>query len=415
MDKSKDNDRNVKKASPRLKIILALSFLVAILFAFLIVYIINPEFKVSADNAMKKMPLISSIAGIGDSAQDIEAQKNDLAEYYLSLDEGRVIDKLMLLKKQDKRLYKEIVQLMKDDDFESTQEVLSEISLKEMKKNALKREIESMKKEKAGDILEKARYYAKVGLLQTVRDIEDDIRMLEIDSTYAASLLQDMKPKYAARVIYYIDVDIKDAVETNLKGDAAQKIKRELLTFEKYIEEMDSMTMLYADKDYNQASLELQDKEKFKAEDVAYIIANMEVVQAGKILACFQDETYANDVIEEINKIKLLNDQIDTGSLYTTVNVMDSYIGRVAELRESYKKMESTALADIIKNILGRDEIYKEYPVGEGVLRITQEELLVDILRGLPPKSISKILKELGAQKASELTRKMGLPEEGGY
>ncbi|AHM56659.1 hypothetical protein EAL2_c13640 [Peptoclostridium acidaminophilum DSM 3953] len=415
MDKSKDNDRNVKKASPRLKIILALSFLVAILFAFLIVYIINPEFKVSADNAMKKMPLISSIAGIGDSAQDIEAQKNDLAEYYLSLDEGRVIDKLMLLKKQDKRLYKEIVQLMKDDDFEFTQEVLSEISLKEMKKNALKREIESMKKEKAGDISEKARYYAKVGLLQTVRDIEDDIRMLEIDSTYAASLLQDMKPKYAARVIYYIDVDIKDAVETNLKGDAAQKIKRELLSFEKYIEEMDSMTMLYADKDYNQASLELQDKEKFKAEDVAYIIANMEVVQAGKILACFQDETYANDVIEEINKIKLLNDQIDTGSLYTTVNIMDSYIGRVSELRESYKKMESTALADIIRNILGRDEIYKEYPVGEGVLRITQEELLVDILRGLPPKSISKILKELGAQKASELTRKMGLPEEGGY
>jgi len=415
MDQAKDKDRNVKKASPRLKIILALSFLVAILFAFLIVYIINPKFKVAADKAMGEMPLISSIAGIGDSAQEIEAQKRDLAEYYLSLDEERIVDKLMLLKKQDKRLYKEIVQLMKDDDFEFTQDILSEIVLKETKKNTLKSEVESMKREKAGDISEKAKYYSKVGLLQTVRDIEDDIRSLEIDSTYAASLLQEMKPKYAARVIYYIDADIRDAVETNLKGEAAQKISREMLSFEKYIEEMDSMTMLYADKEYRQASLELEDKEKFKAEDVAYIIANMEVVQAGKILASFSDKTYSNDVIEEINRIKLLNDQIDTGSLYTTVNIMDSYIGKVEELRESYKKMDATALADIIKNILGRDEIYKEYPVGEGVLRITQEELLVDILRGLPPKSISKILKELGAQKASELTRKMGLPEEGGY
>lgn len=285
MDQAKDKDRNVKKASPRLKIILALSFLVAILFAFLIVYIINPKFKVAADKAMGEMPLISSIAGIGDSAEDIEAQKRDLAEYYLSLDEERIIDKLMLLKKQDKGLYKEIVQLMKDDDFELTQDILSEIKLKEMKKNTLRREVEGMKREKAGDISEKAKYYSKVGLLQTVRDIEDDIRSLEIDSTYAASLLQEMKAKYAARVIYYIDADIRDAVETNLKGEAAQKISREMLSFEKYIEEMDSMTMLYADKEYRQASLELEDKEKFKAEDVAYIIANMDVVQAGKILA----------------------------------------------------------------------------------------------------------------------------------
>lgn len=414
VDTSKDKKRKL------IFIAIPAALLMVVLVTFFILYTFNPNIKNYADEFFKKVPVVSRLMekskykkeSQGQTQQEVEDQKRTLAKYYVSLDMDRTVDKLMLLKNQDKNFYREMIQIMREIDSNYTQGIIQEIGMKEMKKDTFKSELESMKMEKIEEKSEFAKNYSKLGIYETVKNMEDKIMALEIDSEYAAGILEFLKPAYCARALYYMDFEIADAIKSHLKQDLLKDIEREMISYQDFLNKMKGKASEYDGKDYKEAQKQLSNEEAYSREEVANIMLFLDPLQAGKILSEFEDEGYKNEVIKELAELKKLNEQDNMQDIYVMINIMSEYKDRVLELTKTYKTMKPKQVADIANQMTSSNQIYKEYIVGTEKVKITEEELLIDILNNMEPKFLSKMFVELGTSKSAELTRKMGLPNQ---
>ncbi|KDR95164.1 hypothetical protein SAMN02745945_00465 [Peptoclostridium litorale DSM 5388] len=417
VDTSKDEKNKKRKL---IFIAIPAALLMVVLVTFFILYTFNPKIKNYANELFKKVPVVSGLMeknkdkkeSQGQTQQEVEEQKRTLAKYYVSLDMDRTVDKLMLLKNQDKNFYREMIQLMREVDSNYTQGIIQEIGMKEMKKDTFKSEIENMNMEKIEEKSELAKNYSKLGIYETVKNMEDKIMALEIDSEYAAGVLELLKSAYCARVLYYMDFEIADAIKSHLNQDFLKDVEREMLSYQNFLNKMKGKASEYDGKDYKEAQKQLSNEEAYSREEVANIMLFLDPMQAGKILSEFEDEDYKNEVIKELAELKKLNEQDNMQDIYVMINIMSEYRDRVLELTKTYKTMKPKQVADIANQMTSSNQIYKEYIVGTEKVKITEEELLIDILDNLEPKFLSKMFVELGISKSAELTRKMGLPNQ---
>ncbi len=423
MNEVADTPKDKKKNNKKLLIIaIPVALLMIVAVTFFIVYTFNPKVKNYANGFFEKMPVVSGFMensavkkeSQNQTEQEIEAQKRALGKYYISLDLDRTVDKLLLLKEQDKKFYREMIQIMRNIDGNYVQGIIQEIGIRDMEKDTFKSEMESMKLEKIEEKSELAKNYSKLGIYETIKTVENKIRSLEIDSEYAAGVLEFLKPSYCARVMYYMDAEIADAIKLHLKQDFLQEIEKETLSYEKFLDKMKGKAGEYDGKDRVKAQKQLSNEELYSKEEVANIMLFLNPMQSGKILSEFENEAYKNEVIKELVELKKLNEQDDMQDIYVMINIMSEYKNRVLELTKTYKTMSPKQVAEIANQMTGSNQIYKEYIVGDKKIKITEEELFIEILNNLEPKFLSEMFVELGISKSAELTRKMGLPNQEG-
>ncbi|SHG92614.1 hypothetical protein [Tepidibacter thalassicus] len=406
------------KIKPRKKKFKALVIMLSVLFVtFIILYFTSANINTMINNLLKKAPIIGSSFESIPSKEENEQRKKVLAEYYLSLDADRTVDKLIILKKENRKLYDDIILEMNKIDLSNTKNILKEVRNKELKKDILQREIDDMNKERLNEIKGISNNYLKLGLVGTINNLEEDIINLRLDFEDAAKVIENFKPDYSAKVFYYMDKNISSMIKENMSKKYIEKLDKEIKKYKEYIKEKENLALIYKNKKEEESAKQLQDKDLYSIEDLGIIFANMDYLTAAKILSEFEDKEYLNSVLKQVKYVEELNKDNEkivniSNDINNALKILDMYKRDLEVLRKSYEKMTPREIADLVNKMTTSKPKFKQYKIDGGKsFIISEEELMIEILKKLKPKLLSQVISNLDNEKGAEISRKIGLPK----
>ncbi|OPJ57089.1 MotE family protein [Alkalithermobacter paradoxus] len=410
-------DKNEDKKKVNSMLIVALTIVSCIFLAFLILYFTNESINDNTNKRLSKLPVIGKrFDSIPTREERLEREKM-LANYYISLDDDRAVDKLIILKNGDRRLFESIVNQMKKLNFVRTNTILNHLREREARKDLLQTELELMRAEKADISEEISKYYLKLGLIGTINNLEDDILSLKLDFDNAAEIIQHFKQDFAAKVLYYMDENISLSILQSLTSNQRIDIERQIELYQQYVKRNKSLSDVLSNRKIEDSSKELQDKRKYSVTDVAIILTNMDYLSAAKILHEFEDKEYVNEILTELKDIETLRGKKEnvygfTETVDKALKVLDLYKSDLEKLIKSYERLTPREIAILTEKMTKNNPKYKEYRVSQNEsFRITEEDMILEVLKRLRPRLLSQVISELGPEKGAEISRKIGLPK----
>lgn len=379
-----------------------------------ILYFTNTKVKAGIDGLNKRLGIFQSNT---DSPENADTRVKELSAYYISMDVSRAADKLYALKKDDKKLYAEIFSYMIGENSLKASKIRDEIKLKEAKANTLQREYEAMKTEIGTQRNEAATHYTSLGVRGAINAIEESL-VYNMDFSTMAKNLEIMQPAYVARLLHYMNPSYSGELELSLSKEFQTLVNREKEKYNEFLRNNTSLSDVYNKMDTIIAASKLEDTTEFSIEDLGVIFSKMDYFKSAEILNNFADDSYVTQVLKSVKGYEDLESNLE-GGLSTVIadssRVLEEYERDVSNLRKAYEKMESKDLAEIVDIMTNQNPSYKEYPIDDvRKFRITEQEMLVEVLKQSKPKVVSNLLTELNTtqrvQKAALLSRELGIP-----
>lgn len=395
-------------------ILVVLGLLIIGIVSSTILYFTNSGVKTNIDALAKRVGLFQPKS---ESELQVDTRIKELSSYYLSLDIPRAADKLYALKQEDKKLYEELFSYMIGENSLKASKIRDEIKLKEAKEDTLQREYEAMQTAINVQRSTDSTHYASLGVRGAINAIEESLTY-NMDFTTMAKTLETMQPNFVAKLLHYMNPTYSTELELSLSKEFYDTVKKEKEKYDEFLRKNTSMSQVYNKMDAVLAAAKLQESTEFNLDDLGLIFSKMDYFKAAEILNKFSDDKYVSQVLESIKNYEDLESTFE-GSLSTVISdslrVLEEYERDTTNLRKAYEKMQSADLADIVDTMTNQNPSYKEYVIDDvRKFRITEQDMLVQVLKQAKPTVVSNLLSELKntdrTQKAALLSRELGIP-----
>ena len=379
-----------------------------------ILYFTNSGVKTNIDALAKRVGLFQPKS---ESELQVDTRIKELSSYYLSLDIPRAADKLYALKQEDKKLYEELFSYIIGENSLKASKIRDEIKLKEAKEDTLQREYEAMQTAINAQRSTDSTHYASLGVRGAINAIEESLTY-NMDFTTMAKTLETMQPNFVAKLLHYMNPTYSTELELSLSKEFYDTVKKEKEKYDEFLRKNTSMSQVYNKMDAVLAAAKLQEPTEFNLDDLGLIFSKMDYFKAAEILNKFSDDKYVSQVLESIKNYEDLESTFE-GSLSTVISdslrVLEEYERDTTNLRKAYEKMQPADLADIVDTMTNQNPSYKEYVIDDvRKFRITEQDMLVQVLKQAKPTVVSNLLSELKntdrTQKAALLSRELGIP-----
>ena len=395
-------------------ILVVLGLLIIGIVSSTILYFTNSGVKTNIDALAKRVGLFQPKS---ESELQVDTRIKELSSYYLSLDIPRAADKLYALKQEDKKLYEELFSYMIGENSLKASKIRDEIKLKEAKEDTLQREYEAMQTAINAQRSTDSTHYTSLGVRGAINAIEESLTY-NMDFTTMAKTLETMQPNFVAKLLHYMNPTYSTELELSLSKEFYDTVKKEKEKYDEFLRKNTSMSQVYNKMDAVLAAAKLQEPTEFNLDDLGLIFSKMDYFKAAEILNKFSDDKYVSQVLESIKNYEDLESTFE-GSLSTVISdslrVLEEYERDTTNLRKAYEKMQPADLADIVDTMTNQNPSYKEYVIDDvRKFRITEQDMLVQVLKQAKPTVVSNLLSELKntdrTQKAALLSRELGIP-----
>ncbi|OZV12903.1 hypothetical protein CIW83_06735 [Tissierella sp. P1] len=223
-----NTEKNKKDNKLSKIVIILLISLIAIPLAIVgLIYNTNKNFKNDVNNLLSKMP-----GSVGEHFRNYptEVEKSEkidyLSSYFINLDANTAADKMYIIKKDDEKLYIDILRVMNSISIPKTEEIVLKIRNMELRKDLLFSLYDDAQKE------EKERFLSEVSRVEK-QDIMTSL--LETEKRFSdrefLKILAEIKTDKLGEVLYYIDSDIRNYILDTFKED--KKMLVEAIIYEK--------------------------------------------------------------------------------------------------------------------------------------------------------------------------------------
>ena len=395
-------------------ILVVLGLLIIGIVSSTILYFTNSGVKTNIDALAKRVGLFQPKS---ESELQVDTRIKELSSYYLSLDIPRAADKLYALKQEDKKLYEELFSYMIGENSLKASKIRDEIKLKEAKEDTLQREYEAMQTAINAQRSTDSTHYASLGVRGAINAIEESLTY-NMDFTTMAKTLETMQPNFVAKLLHYMNPTYSTELELSLSKEFYDTVKKEKEKYDEFLRKNTSMSQVYNKMDAVLAAAKLEEPTEFNLDDLGLIFSKMDYFKAAEILNKFSDDKYVSQVLESIKNYEDLESTFE-GSLSTVISdslrVLEEYERDTTNLRKAYEEMQPADLADIVDTMTNQNPSYKEYVIDDvRKFRITEQDMLVQVLKQAKPTVVSNLLSELKntdrTQKAALLSRELGIP-----
>lgn len=414
-----NSDTSIEKRSvfDMVKVVIAVVLLFALVIGITagILYITNPQVKKIVNKTYEDYSKSKAEKAVQEVKSDTRI--SELADYYLSLNLDKASEKMLSIKKEDKKLYEKIRSSMDTIDPLKSKEISVKMDRLSEKQNLLQEEYDKMLSEKAALQSGKSTLYQTLGIRGTIDAIEKELQeTMDYDSV--SKTLSNMQPAVTARILYYTNPIYVDGIKNRFESEYLIQVEEEHKIYSEFLRKNKSYGSLYGKMEESIAAKELIDEEVFTNEDLSVIFSSMNYMNAAKILNEFEDDNKVSLILQEIKNVE--DYQIDfQGSLSTVIanslKVLKKYDKDVDILRKAYEKMEAPDLAEIIDKLVNDDPVYRTYIIdNERSFRITEREMAVKALKLMKPQLVADMLAELKntnrVDKAAQISRDIGIP-----
>ena len=350
----------------------------------------------------------SSPIGPGD-----EGKKQDLADYYISLEPSSAADKLYIMKKEDGKLYSEIIKLMNSKSSSKTEEIIKLVRNLELKKDLLTSIHDEIQNEKENFIVDEVARLENQELSTTINEIEDRMENDEGFKENLPMIINMMKEENVTNILYYIDEGVKNEILNTLDEKKRGNIESKLLAKKTEQNRLEDLASLYEVKPVEVALDEIGNTKDFTIEELGVIYKNLSVLKTAEILSKIDDDNFIEELFKSIRKEEELNGEKTsiTTDISKSIQFITEYNKKIDDLVIVYEKMGADKAAKIVENMMGNNKTVTALEINsEPVFEISDATIITDVLSRMRNKTLSNIMNYMSTDKATTLTQMLARP-----
>jgi flagellar motility protein MotE (MotC chaperone) len=378
-------------------------------------YIFNKDFKLSVNSVMSNVPgPVGSYFESFPTREEEQAQIRVISDYMLSIEESRAVDKLMVLKAEDKGAYDDVIKDMLRTNPNKTKNILDAIRGLSVTTDVIISTVDQINQEKQSDLQSVADYWAALPTTSAVEEINQMIASSINGYKSVAEIIDLMDPSVAETILYQLDSTDLNKILANLTDAQALAIKEAHMTTTRRNSDLEQMASVFKGEDASTLIQTLGNSQTYTVDELAVIYKAMGAKKAGEVLAKSTDDAFVFNVIEKMKENELLDSGSDnlTPDVLKSLKVYKEFDDNVSELVNVYSKMGTDKVASILQNMLLNASPSKVYDLSNGdFITISDEKLVLDILGSFTQAQKAEILSLLDNTQSTELTRMLALPQ----
>lgn len=378
-------------------------------------YFTNDNFRFMANDYLRKIPgPIGQYFDKFPTKEEREAEIDEVVQYLLNIDVENASDKLIIIQKEDKDLYTELTKRMMQVNIQRTSKILESIRQRSIKKDALTSTVAQIKKDKTKEIQERARYYESLSVFSAVNEINMSLMNDETSYKELGRILQQVNERKAAQILYNLDEQVSKNILAYYEFKDKEKTINELINKLKDREnQLIHMAQIYNFEDPEKLIKEIGNDQKYKFDELSIIYRNIDRLQAAKVLAKVEDENFICNLLQQVKTDEILSNGDERLSLdiVDAVRIYREYNDKIDKLAKAYQKMETEQLGKVLLPLFKGKNNLHHYALENGdTITISDQDIAVDILKKLQPKTVAEVLTTLDNSLASEISKKLTLP-----
>ncbi len=403
---------NKKKDKKGLKIaiILLVVFIAVPLLIVTIIYNSNKTFKNNINNLFSKMPGV-----VGEHFRnyptEIEREEkiNYLSKYFLNLDSAISADKIYIIKKDDEKLYFDIIRSMNSISTSKTEEIVVKVRNMELRKDLLFSIHEDAQEDEKKQFLSEVSRIEKQDILISLLEVEKRFKDREF-----LKVLDELKVEKIGEILFYTEYEIKEYILNTFKGN--KKVLVEGYIFEKTNEEniLIDIAKLYETKPVDVAILAIGNTDNYSINKLGTIYKNLSVLKSAELLSTIKDEKFLEELFSSIMREESLtkSDTNITKDINRAMEFINEYNTKIKDLVVIYEKMSPANIAKIVENMMQNTKTITSFELNSAeIYELSDSIIIVDVLSKMKNQTLSKVLDFMDAEKASQITRLLVRPK----
>lgn len=404
-------------------LVIFISFISVPLITVSILYFSNRDFKDGTNKFLsKQLPgKTGQYFETIPTVKDEQEMKKNIAKYYITLEEDRIVDKLLiirgetsLLTNKDRDLHEELLSLMYKENrvkAKNVEKKLNEILINsKFEKDPYIRILDEVEKQNNEKIENMQKYYTSLILVEAVQEIERTHASSEITIDELSIIFERLKPEQGAKYLFYLDSELEKQIRYKLSKDVLRNLEKKLEELENNQTKLLELVPIYENKSISESVAAIGNSNKYNMEQLAVIYKNLTLNKASKILSNVDDNDFMLTLFDEINHLEKLNkDRPSTSStIMKGVTIYKEYNEKIDELVNIYQKTDLEELTKMIETMLKRNEVYKKHVLkASEEIVFTEEQLVIDVLSKLKPNMVANILDDLEERDRISLSKKI--------
>lgn len=411
MDITSIDENMEKKKRPKIKIILVVVFVIIPLIIISIIYNNNKTFKNNVNNKLAKMP---GILGEYFKNYPTESERNAkidyLSNYFIKLEPNIAADKIYIIKKDDEKLYIDLIRGMNSISTNKTGEVVLKVRNIELRKDLLFSVHDEAQQDEKDKFLSEVSRIERQDVLTTVLEIEKRFSDKEF-----LKVLDEVRLEKIGEILYYTDHDIKDYIVDTF--DSSRRIMLEGIIYEKTNEEkmLIDIAKLYETKPIEVSVKAIGDTENYPIEKLGTIYKNLSVLKSAELLSNIKDESFIEELFTAIMREEQLtkSDTNITRDISQSMEFLNEYQDKIKDLVIIYEKMSPEKVARIVERMMANKKTITTFELNiEEVYELSDSVIIVDVLSKMKNQTLSKVFDFMEADKASQITQLLAKPKE---
>lgn len=405
----------VEKDKPnKLKFVIITIFIVIPLLIVTLFYFNNKTFKSRVNNLLGKLPgATGEYFRTTPTEKERTEMKEELAYYYMGLEPVIVADKLYIIKKDDEKLYSEIIKLMNSISSSKTEEIIKMVRNLELRKDLLYSIHDEIQSEKESFLMNEVSRLENQDLLITINEIK---RRIETDSGFIENLsiiINTMDDEKLVDILYYLDGNSKNKIYLVLNDNKRSSIDNKLLVKEEERTKLEDLAGLYESKPVEIALEEIGNVGNYTIEELVIIYQNLSILKSAEILSKVHEDNFIQELFNSIRKEEQLGgvEESITNDIGKSVQFITEYNKKVDDLVSVYERMTPSKVAKIAEKMMMNNDTVTDLEIGsEPTFEISDASIIADVLSRMGKKTLSGIMNSMNDRKASELTQILAKP-----
>lgn len=406
------NAQKDKKSNTVSKIIIIILItLIAITLAIIgLIYNNNKSFKNNVDNLLTKLP--GSIGGhFRNLPTEIEREENIeyLSSYFINLDSNIAADKMYIIKKDDEKLYIDIIRGMNSISVAKTEEIVVKVRNMELRKDLLFSIYDEVQREETEKFYSEVSRFEKQDILKSLLETEKRFSDREF-----LKIIGEVKADKLSEVLYYIDSDIRSYILDSFKESKRTLIEGIIYEKTNEVNTLIDIAKVYETKPIDVTINVIGNTDTYSLYKLGIIYKNLSVLKSAELLSNIKDEKFIEELFASIMREEELtkSDTNITGDISRAMEFLNEYGNKIKDLVAIYEKMSPGKVAKIVEQMMQNTKAITSFELNsEEVYELSDSVIIIDVLSKMKNQTLSKVLDFMESDKASQVTRLLARPK----
>ncbi|MDR7856269.1 hypothetical protein [Tissierella sp.] len=402
-----------KKGKKRYKIltILIVVFVAVPLAIISLIYANNKTFQTKVKGLLMKMP---GVVGEHFRNYPTETERNEkieyLSRYFLDMDTNISADKIYIIKKDDEKLYTDLIRGMNAISTSKAEEIVIKVRNIELRKDLLFSLYDDAQKDENEQFLSEVSRIEKQDILLSILEAEERFSDREF-----LNILDKLNTDKLGEIIFYTDDEIKNYILNAFKENKRTLIERIIFEKTNTKNTLIDLGKLYETKSIDMALNIIGNTDTYNMEKLGTIYKNLSVLKSAELLINIKDEKFLEELFSAIIREEALtkSDTNITRDISSAMEFLNEYNTKIKDLVVIYEKMSPSNVANIVEEMMTSTNIITSLELNsENVYDLSDSVIIVDVLSNMKNQTLSKVLDFMEPNKASQITQLLAKPKE---